>query len=364
MGRIQFVGLDVHKDTIDASVVSGESAIPEVEKRIANNPALVKRLVTDLKRRGPVVAAYEAGCMGFELQRLLTSLGAECHVIAPGKMPRRPSDRVKTDRRDARTIGRLLRQGEVEPIRIPSPEEEATRDYLRAREDLKLDQARNKQRLMKFLLRHGFIYKGGSYWTLPFATWLNSLRFPYPLMTQTFEDYRLKVASGKEGLREMDQRIEQLALLPQYAQAVGRLRCFRGINYLTALALICEVGDFKRFPSAQSFMAYLGLVPCEQSSGGRRWQGGITKAGNGYLRRLLIEAAWHYRYKPGVGQKLLEKRAGQSAELVAYADKAMRRLHQKYIRIVMRGKSTKQAVTAVARELAGFIWGAMTERIG
>jgi transposase len=363
MSRIQFVGLDVHKDTIDASVVGRDSALPEVEKRIANTPALVKRLVNDLKRRGPVVAAYEAGCMGFELQRLLSSLGAECHVIAPGKMPRRAADRIKTDRRDARTIGRLLRQGEVEPIHIPTPEEEATRDYLRAREDLKLDQARSKQRLMKFLLRHGYIYKGGSYWTLPFATWLNSLRFPHPLLTQTFEDYRLKVASLKEGLREMDQRIEGLAIQPQYASAVGRLRCFRGINYLTALALICEVGDFKRFPSAQSFMSYLGLVPRERSSGSHRWQGGITKAGNGYLRRLLIEAAWHYRYKPGVGQTLLEKRQGQSAELVAYADKAMRRLHHKYMGIVMGGKTTKQAVTAVARELAGFIWGAMTDRI-
>jgi transposase len=363
MDRIQFVGLDVHKDTIDASVVGKDSAIPELEKRIANSPTVIKRLIGDLKRRGSLVAAYEAGCMGFELQRMLSGMGVECHVIAPGKMPRRAADRVKTDRRDARTIGRLLRQGELEPIRVPTPEEEATRDYLRARDDLKLDLGRSKQRLMKFLLRHGYIYKGGGYWTKAFAAWLTSLRLPHPLLTQTFEDYRLKVASVKEELREMDQRIEQLALQPQYAPAVGRLRCFRGINYLTALALICEVGEFKRFPSAQSFMAYLGLVPCEQSSGSHRWQGGITKAGNRYLRRLLIEAAWHYRCKPGVGQRLRERRQGQSAELIVYADKAMRRLHQKYLRILMRGKMSKQAVTAVARELAGFIWGAMTDRI-
>jgi transposase len=363
MASVQFVGLDVHKDTIDATVMSGKNGAPDFEKRYTNSPKVVQKLFKSLQQRGPVAAAYEAGCMGFELQRMLKGMGVECLVIAPGKMPRFTSERIKTDRRDARTIAKLLKNGEVTPINVPTPEDEATRDFLRAREDLKQDSGRAKQRLMKFLLRHGYTYRGGSYWTMKFARWLSELQFALPLLKETFDSYRQKVQELKDQMRMLDERVVAIAVQKQYAQRVARLRCFRGIDHLIALALVVEVGDFRRFATAASFMAYLGLVPREMSSGGSRRQGGITKSGNGHLRKLLIEASWHYRRNPSVSKRLRERREGQPVELIAYANRAMNRLHQKYIKLVVRGKTKQRAVTAVARELSGFVWGTMNGKI-
>jgi transposase len=363
METVFHVGMDVHKSGIHAVVLAGEQVKPENELTLPYDFAKLRKPFRRLMERGPVVAAYEAGCMGFELARFLEDLEVACVVAAPGKLPRKPSERVKTDRRDALMLARLLRRGELDAVRIPTREDEATRDYLRARGDLRGDIMASRHRLQKFLLRHGHLYSG-SHWTLAHAKWLRSLKLGSPLLQQTFERYTATLLDQLERLREMDADIRELATSPRYAAGVAKLRCLRGIDYLTALSLICEVGDFKRFAMAGHFMAFLGLVPQEHSSGSRRAQGGITKAGNTHLRRLLVEAAWHYRTNRPAGKGLRERREGQPAEVVAYANRAAARLHRKYVRLVLgKGRKSQVAATAVARELAGFIWGLMVGAI-
>lgn len=276
MASVQFAGLDVHKDTLDPTVMSGRNRAPDFEKRSTNSPKVVQKLFRSLQQRGPVTAACEAGCMGFELQRMLKGMGVECLVIAPGKIPRLTSDRIKTDRRDARTIAKLLKNGEVTPINVPTPEDEATRDFLRAREDLKQDVSRAKQRLMKFLLRHGYLYSEGSYWTMRFARWLSELQFPHPLLKETFDGYRLKVGELKDQMRLLDERVVAIAEQKQYAQRVGRLRYFRGIDHLIALALVVEVGGLPSVSDGRFLHDLPGVVPREMSSVGSRREGGIT----------------------------------------------------------------------------------------
>jgi transposase len=351
--------MDVHKETIDVSVYKENDPRPYFEKRISNRDASIKKLFKGIMKTGSAVACYEAGCMGFTLQRTLEKMGVTAVIAAPGKMPRRSSDRVKTDRRDARTLATYLRNGDIEAIRVPTEDEEVVRDYLRGREDVRLDLARAKQRLQKFLLRHGYAYESGRHWTGRHEKWLRSLEYKNLLMKETFEEYHLRVQELEGKLRMMDKRIEEIALSEPYIPRVKKLRCFKGIDFLTALTLVVEVGDFKRFKSAEAFMAFLGLVPREYSSGEKRKQGGITKAGNTHVRRLLIESSWHYRYHSSPSKKLMERRNGQPTEAITYADRAMKRLQHKFFKLVMRGKTSQVSVTAVARELAGFVWGMM-----
>ncbi len=233
------------------------------------------------------------------------------------------------------------------------------RDYLRARDDLRIELAKMKQRLHKFLLRHGYVFDRACYWTEKHDRWLRSLQFDTPLLKETFDEYYFRIGELEAHLQLMDKRIEVIALSEPYAQKVLRLRCLKGINYLIALSLVCEVGDFRRFAHAESFMAFLGLIPREWSSGDKRKQGGITKSGNTHLRRLMIQSSWHYRYKAPPSKRLVERWQGQPAEITSYAGRAMKRLQTKFFRMLMKGKSSQAAVTAVARELAGFIWGMM-----
>jgi transposase len=286
-------------------------------------------------------------------------MGVEVVVAAPGKLPRKSSERIKTDQRDARTLAIYLRNGDIEAIHIPTVDNEVARDYPRAREDVRLDLVRTKQRLQKFLLRHGYVYESNRYWTGRHDKWLHALEFSTPLMRETFDEYYYGIKWLEERLRMMDKRIEEIAVSEPYVACVNKLRYFKGVDYPTALSILCEVGDFRRFRSAEAFMAFLGLVPGEYSSGSRRRQGGITKSENTHLRKLLIEASWHYRYKSAPGKRLAERRYGQPVELIAYADRAMRRLQGKFFKLVLRGKSSQTAVTAVPWELAGFIWGMM-----
>jgi len=359
MSTLHYVGMDVHKETIDVSMYKENDSRPYCEKRIPNRDTSIKKLFKGIMKTGSVVACYEAGCMGFTLQRTLEGMGVTAVITAPGKMPRRSSDRVKTDRRDARTLATYLRNGDIEAIRVPTEDEEVVRDYLRGREDVRLDQARTKQRLQKFLLRHGYVYESVRYWTGPHEKWLRSLEFKNPLMKETFDEYHVGIQELGGKLRMMDKRIDEIALSEPYAAKVKKLRCFKGIDFLTALTLVSEVGDFRRFKSAESFMAFLGLVPSEYSSGGKRRQGGITKAGNTHVRRFLIESSWHYRYSLSPSKRLMERRYGQPTDVIAYADRAMKRLQHKFFKLVLRGKTSQVAVTAVARELAGFVWGMM-----
>jgi len=363
METVYHVGMDVHKETVELSVFRNWEEEPLFEKRIPNRMEKIMPIFERLDRDGRIKCCYEAGCMGFTLQRQLDRAGIFCQVIAPGKLPRRPTDRIKTDRRDARNLARLMRAGEAPAIHVPDEEDESVRDYLRARDDLQGDLKRAKQRLLKFLLRLGHSYESQSYWTLKHRAWLKSIHFTHVMQKETFDTYYAHVVDIEERLRDMDRRIEEIARSQRYRSRVDRLRCLRGVDYLTAMAFICEICDFRRFPSAESFMAYLGLVPGEHSSGEKRHQRSITKAGNSHLRRLLVESSWHYRYTAVPGKRLRSRQAGQEPEVIAYSDRASRRLQKKFSRLTSKGKTGQVAVTAVARELSGFIWGLMTDSI-
>jgi len=253
----------------------------------------------------------------------------------------------------------MPRRDEGESIAIPTEEDESTRDLIRCRGDAQEDLKRAKQRLLKFLLRHGVNYETTNYWTGKHLKWLKSLRFEREGERLTFEEYLSVLEALTERVKRLDRKIKEAAESDAYRERVKDLRAFRGIEYLTALALVVEIGDFKRFPTAQSFMSYLGLVPSEDSSGKKRRQGGITKCGNGHLRRLLIETSWHYVRPAKVSKRLAMRRREVRSSTVVYADRAMRRLHGKYMQLIYKGKPSQKAVTAVARELSGFIWGVM-----
>ncbi|EMM97136.1 transposase, IS116/IS110/IS902 family [Leptospira interrogans serovar Zanoni str. LT2156] len=289
----------------------------------------------------------------------MNSLGVNCTLVAPGKIPRQNSDKIKTDKRDAIKLARLLRSGDLESIHVPNEEDEAVRDYLRSRDSLRLDLGRNRQRLMKFLLRKGNVYSATKYWTTSHYKWLNNLHFENEILQETFNDYYSRVRVQEENLKAMDQKIQEIAKSEAFKERVGILRCFRGVDYLTAMFLLCEVCDFKRFKTAGSFMSFLGLVPGEYSSGSKRKQTGITKTGSPRLRMILTEAAWQHRF-PGTGSKIVAaRRTGQPALVVALAEKASLRLHKKFRNLQLRGKSPQVMITAVSRELSGFIWAAM-----
>ena len=355
-----FVGLDVHKEAINVAMLRPGETRP-VEWQVSNDSAAVRRLVRKLQRSavGEVRVCYEAGPCGYAVQRTVRELGVWCIVVAPSLIPRKPGERVKTDRRDARKLAELLRAGLLTEVHPPTEADEAVRDLCRAREDAHGDLVRGRHRVSKLLLRHGWTWGGGKKaWGQGHRLWLRSLRFEHKEDQWVLDDYLLALDHLDERLRALDAQIEQTSLDPRYASVVAALRCFRGIDTLTAMSLVAELHDFMRFESARGLMAYLGLVPSEHSSGGKEHRGEITKAGNRHVRRLLIEAAWHYRHHPSV-LSLRRRREGQPARVVAIADKAMHRLHRRFNRMLERGKPRPKVAVAVARELTGFVWAAM-----
>lgn len=360
---ITWVGLDAHKDMIRvASRRAGQDEL--VECSMQNQPRTVARLARTLVRDaagGEVRVCYEAGPCGYALARQLEG-AAElvCEVVAPALIPRKPGDRVKTDRRDARKLCELYAAGLLTSVRVPDEAQEAVRDLCRCHEDLRQDLQRARHRLSKWLLRRGYRYtQGRAAWTRRYEEWLGSLSFEHVADQATFDDYRLALTHLEERRKTLEQRLDQIAEQEEYRIAVARLRCFRGIETLTALSLQAELLDFRRFPSGEKVGGYLGLTPSEHSSGGRANRGSITKSGNSHARRMLVEVAHHYRHRPGIGRALRKRREGQPGEIVRIADKAQQRLHRRYHRLVARGVPTNKAVVAVARELAGFIWAAM-----
>jgi transposase len=362
MGELNtHVGLDAHQETIQAAVLlpGGEKA---AEDQFANTPETIRRWARRLLQRspGPVMCCYEAGPLGYGLQRELEALGLRCGVVAPALIPVRPGDRIKTDRRDARKLAELLRAGLLTEVHAPTAEQEATRDLSRAREAVKRDQIRMRHRVSKFLLRRGVRWTlGRRAWTLAHLKWLRGRRLEYAADQTILEDHLLGLEQIESRLQALDAKLEAVADEAPYREPVGWLRCFRGINTLTALALVVELHDWRRFESPRALMAYLGMVPSESSSGGKERRGAITKAGNTRLRRLLIEAAWHYRHRPGVGYRLRERRQRQPARVIAIADRAQHRLHARYARLQTRGKTHNKIVVAVGRELVGFVWAAL-----
>jgi len=363
MDNITHIGLDVHKETIAVAALRS-GAVTSDERTIPNTPEAIRKLVEHLGDSSSLLACYEAGPTGYDTQRLLASLGVRCEVIAPALIPRRAGSRVKTDRTDARNLAHLFRAGELTVISVPTPAEEALRDLIRAREDLKSDRRIARQRLKSFLLRHGRRYPrtAAARWSGAFEAWARSQIFSEPAAQAAFCHLLAAHSVRSTQLDAIDAEIEEAANDPGLAPGVARLRCFRGIDTLSAVTLLAEVGDFRRFGSAASFMAFTGLVPSEHSSGLSVRHGSITKTGNCHLRRVLVEAAWSYRHRPAVGEALANRLEGQPPEVVAYAWAAQCRLSARF-RTLARSKANNKAVVAVARELAGFVWGMMTDRI-
>jgi transposase len=350
------VGLDVHARSIRLAAIRGDELLEE--RTLAHDEEQVERVL----RRWPIVrCCYEAGPTGFGLYRHLTGRGIDCVVVAPGLVPQRPGDRVKTDPRDARKLARLLAGGLLEPIHVPSRELEAARDLVRAREDARLDRMRDRHRLSKFCLRHGLLLPGSS-WSIVRRKWLSEQRFTLPAAQLTFDTYLHAVDLVDRRIEMLERAIRETAEQAPWRGLVARLRCLRGIDTLTALALVAEIGDFSRFRTAEEFMAFVGLVPSEHSSGEQRRQGSITKVGNSHVRRLLVEAAWHARRRPRVGYELARRQRGQDAIVLERAWRCQQRLHQRWQRMAGRGKPHQKIVVACARELAGFAWAIATEQ--
>jgi transposase len=361
MKKVYYIGLDVHKDNTQMAVLDTKSKEPVAVKVIPSDPIKVAKAILPYQKEGSVNVAYEAGCMGYTLYRVLTGMKIDCKIIAPNKVFRRGNnEKIKTDKRDATAIAWMLRREEGTGIAVPEKEDEAARDLLRCRGDMQDDLKRAKQRMLKFLLRHGHIYENTLYWTGKHRKWMKTLVFEMPLDRAVFEQYLYTIESIEERVDRIELQIKEIAESPRYVEQVKRFRAFRGVDYIIALSLVCEIGDFKRFPSAAAFMSYIGLVPSEYSSGKKRKQGGITKTGNGHIRKLLTEAAWHYVRPLKVSKRLALRRRGTSETIISYADRALFRLHSKYVKMVYRGKSKQVSVIAVARELSGFLWGVMT----
>ncbi len=358
-----FVGLDVHRKDIVVALLNGSPPGP-LEWRVTNEPTAVRRLARKLQGegRGTVYCVYEAGPCGYALQRQLQGLGLACDVVAPSLIPIRPGERIKTDRRDARKLAELARAGLLTVVRPPSEDEEAVRDLCRGLDDARLDLMRACHRLGKFLLRRGRVFGSGAQraWSQAHRSWLGGQTFDRPAERAMFEDYLLAVEQTEARRCSLELHLEDVAREPRYAEALGWLRCFAGIDTITAITLLAELHDFRRFRSPSRLMAYLGLVPSEYSSGPRQQRGRITRTGNRHVRRLLIEAAWHYRHKPRVGSRLAARRHGQPASVIALADKAQLRLCRRYRRMERRGKHPTKIVVAVARELVGYLWAALT----
>jgi transposase len=353
------VGIDAHKKDLFIAMLMGTETTP-VTWTVANEPNAVRRLVRKLEREapGPVRACYEAGPCGYALQRQMTTERVGCQVIAPALVPRKPGERVKTNRRDARKLTELLRAGLLTEVRPPTPEEEAVRDLCRARDDARADLQRCRHRLGKLLLRRGLHFSGRN-WTQAHRQWIESLDWTQPAERVVVEDYLLAIDQVEARLIELDARLTEIAQADPYREPVAWLRCFRGIDTLTAMLILAELHDFRRFQSPRALMAYVGLVPGEDSSGEKHRRGRITRTGNALVRRLLVETAWHYQHRPAVGVALTRRRKGQPGRVIAVADKAQQRLCRRFRKLAAEHKPPPKIAVAIARELAGFLWAAL-----
>lgn len=355
------VGLDVHKETTAVAVLRPGVSLTD-DRVIATTPEAYRKLVKGFRGRGDIVFCYEAGPCGFDPYRTLTALGAACDVIAPTLIPRRSGRRVKTDRIDAANLARLHRAGELTCVRVPTEEHEAIRDLIRVREDIKADRRRAIQQLKSFLLRRGLRYpKKAQGWSQPYENWVCSRTLQLPAAQEALDQMIASCQTRHAQLLTLDRRIEALAEQPPLVEAVEKLRALKGIDTLSAATITAEAGDLHAYPTARAFMAYVGLVPREHTSGQREWRGSITKTGNTHLRRVLVEAAWAYRHRPAVGAHLRRRQAHLPADLVAFSWHTQQRLHSRY-RTLAAAKHTNVAIVGVARELAGFVWAVGTQR--
>lgn len=353
-----FVGLDTHAQTIAISVARPGRDAPEYRGVIGNEPSAVRKLVKSLSPNGEVLNfCYEAGPCGYGLHRQLTQMGHECVVVAPSLIPRKPGNRVKTDRRDSLTLARTHRSGELTAVWVPDEAHEAVRDLTRQRRDLKDARKRACQQLGAFLLRNGRRYEQGkSKWTQRHLAWVKSQRFEQPAQQMVLERYWQVVEEATVQVEQVEGQMKEVLETWHWRDQVKALSALRGVGWLTAMTVVAEVGDLTRFDSPRQLMAYLGLVPSERSSGDSRRQGGLTKTGNSLVRRLLVESGWAYQYPAHKTPHMRAKMVGVSAEVESIAWAAQRRLCGRYKALCAAGKSTPLVCAAVARELCGFLW--------
>jgi transposase len=354
MNKITYVGLDVHAATIVIALLEDGQEKPEV-REIPNDPSVIRKTMQRLGKGRKLRCCYEAGPCGYVLQRQLAAMGIDCQVVAPSLIPRKPGDRVKTDRRDASKLARLLRAGELTPIGVPTEDQEAVRDLVRAREAARRARTDARHRLTKFLLRHGHRYHASN-WTGQFWKWANGVVFVHPELTKALQHYTDMVLHLDRQIEDLDAHIEAVAAREPFRGMVARLSCLRGISTLAAMVILSEVYDLRRFATASQFMAFLGVVPSEHSSGQKQRRGGITKTGNGHVRRILVEAAWAYRHYPRVTSRQRKMLSQQPPAIADVCRKANLRLTRRFHRLEARGKRSPVAMTAIARELAGFVW--------
>ena len=363
MKNVRFVGLDVHARSIAVAVAEPGGEVRSVGV-IPNDPQGLQRVLKKLGKPEQLRVCYEAGPTGYALYWQLTKLGVHCEVVAPTLIPVKIGDRVKTDRRDAQKLARCYRAGDLTPVWVPDAAHEALRDLVRAREAAKRDQLRARHRVSKFLLRQGRRAPADmGAWGKGYRLWLKQQGFEQPAQQATLEDYLQEVEHQSSRVEYLERAIDvAVQSLPQKMHAViGALQSLRGVAKVSAVTLVAELGEISRFAHPRQLMSYAGVVSREHSSGERIRRGSISKAGNAHVRRIVVEAAWAYRHRPAIGKTLAGRQRGQSPQITQIAWRAQQRLHDRYRKLSARGKSPQLTVTALARELLGFIWAVGVE---
>ena len=362
--KVHYLGMDVHKESIEIAIAVEGGELRRYGK-IGGTVAALDKAIGRLKQPGVELRfVYEAGPTGYVIYRHLKKLGYPCVVVAPSLTPRKSGQRIKTDRRDAETLARLFRAGELTPIHVPTEEDEAVRDLVRCRLAAIKDQRRARQRVKGLLLRLGFRYEGKSNWREAHLRSLAKLKMPSPAQQIAFQEYVQAVTVSTEQVERLTRVMEEQALHWRWYPVVKALMTLRGMQRINAMTLVAELGDLRRFDNPRPLMGYLGLIPSEHTTGPRRFQGSITKTGNESCRRALVEAAWHYRLPARLSPSLQKRQEGQSAAVRAIAWKAQQRLCGRYRTLVSRGKRGQIVVTALARELSGFVWAIFREAAG
>jgi len=359
---ITYVAMDTHKK--QHKIALNYPYHEEIVEFTINNIVRdIKKMVNKIKKQAPgkVEFCYEAGVCGFTLKRRIEQFGCRCSVIAPSLVPRKPGERVKTDRKDAKKLLMMLKAGLLTEVHAPNEHQEAARELTRLRETAKDNLKRIRHQLLKFLTRHGYVYRDGRHWTQKHITWLRTVEFAEPTLTNVFENYFNEMIYCIGRLENLDKEVGLMANSQEYKEIVGLLCCYHGIDTLTAITIITEIFEFGRFESPRHLMSYLGLTPSEDSSGEKQKKGAITKAGNKRIRRLLNETSWHYRHRYVPSAALKKRRKGQPQWAIEIADAAGRRLSTRHRYLINKGKMPCKANIAVARELAGFIWFTVTQ---
>lgn len=351
-----FVGLDVHKESVAIGVAEAGRAAARFVGTTGPQLSEILKALSHVGRPEQTLVAYEAGPCGYGLARELAARGYRCDVIAVAKMPRRPGERIKTDRRDALTLARYLRAGELTPVAIPDVRDEAIRDLSRAREDAVRSRLKARQQLKAMLLRHGLRYSGKSSWTAAHERFLGSVHFDHPAQEIAYAEYRSMVREAHDRVERITAGLREQVARWRFAPVVAAVMTLRGLEFVAATTLVAELGDLSRFAHPKQLMSFLGLVPSEYSTGESRVLGKITKTGNGHVRRILIESAWTYRFPARMSRELVVRQEGQPKAVRDIAWRAQLRLCSRYRRLQARGIHQNKACVAIARELAGFIW--------